>query len=77
MYHSETNPFDNVRKSKIRITDFYKFIRHMHECLVNIVYQYHLFSHISQSTEHVIVINLGVSKMRNNRTILFFIKTGK
>ena len=32
MYHSETNTFCYVWKSKIIITDSYEFIRHMHEC---------------------------------------------
>ena len=40
MYHSETNTFHNVRKSKIKITDLYQSIQHLHECLVNIVNQY-------------------------------------
>ena len=40
MYHSETNTFCYVWKSKIRITDSYEFIRHMHECQFNFVYLY-------------------------------------
>ena len=40
MYHSETNTFCYVRKSKIRITDSYEFIRQMHECQFNFVYLY-------------------------------------
>ena len=31
-------PFCYVRKSKIRITESYEFIRHMHECQFNFVY---------------------------------------
>ena len=38
MYHSETNTFCYVQKSKIRITDLYEFIRHIHECQFNFVY---------------------------------------
>ena len=40
MYHFETNTFCYVRKSKIRITDSYEFIWHMHECKFNFVYLY-------------------------------------
>ena len=40
MYHFEANTFCYVRKSKIRITDSYEFIRHMHECQFNFVYLY-------------------------------------
>ena len=40
MYHTEINTFHNIRISKIKITDLYEFIPNMHECLVNIVYQY-------------------------------------
>ena len=40
MYHYETNTFCYVWKSKIRITDSYEFIRHMHECQFNFVYLY-------------------------------------
>ena len=42
MYHSETNTFCYVWKSKIRITDSCEFIRHMHECQFNCVYLYHI-----------------------------------
>ena len=38
MYHSETNTFCYVRKSKIRISDSNEFIRHMHKCQFNFVY---------------------------------------
>ena len=42
MCHSETNTFCYVRKSKIRITDSYEVIRHMHECQFNFVYPYQI-----------------------------------
>ena len=37
MYHSDTNNFVMFGKAKIKIKDLYEFIRHMHECQVNIV----------------------------------------
>ena len=40
MYHSEINNFCYDRKSMIRITDSYEFIRHMHECQFSFVYLY-------------------------------------
>ena len=40
IYHSESNTFCYFWKSKIRITDSYEFIRHMHECQFNFVYLY-------------------------------------
>ena len=46
MYHSETNTYCYVRKSKIRITESYEFIRHMHECKFNFVYLYNESSEV-------------------------------
>ena len=38
----------NNRKSKISITDLYEFMWHMHECQVNIVYQYILLYNLEK-----------------------------
>ena len=61
MYHSETNTFCYVRKSKIKITDSYEFIRHMHECQFNFVY---LFINVS----------IGVQSMGHNQLFNSFHK---
>ena len=52
MYHSESKTLSFVQKSKIRITDSYEFIRHMHECQFNFVYLYNRYakSEYSRST---------------------------
>ena len=77
MYHSETNTFCNVLKSKISITDLYELIRHMHECRVNIISNSLFFIAITKWNTNYITtkldfVDLGVIAKHVSRKFLTF-----